>query len=196
MAQKKVVAKSTKSAVTAETIVPEIQVVEPEPAPVSEPAPSPVEETVPTSSDVTDVSVLFVQAIDKLQSGINGAKELIATLKVLQKEHVKLQKQTAKKVKKTDGGAKRSPSGFTKPGQLSDELCGFLGVENGSLMSRTIVTKQINDYIKKNNLQDPADKRHIVPDAKFKAILNISDTDKLTYFNMQSFIKHHFVKKA
>lgn len=157
-------------------------------------------ETKPVEEQVVDVPTetdRFVQILDKLQSFINDAKDLTVLVKALQKDHVKLQKQTTKKTKKAVGGegTKRSPSGFAKPTKLSDELCAFLGVDKGSSMARTIVTKHINGYIKKNNLQDSADKRHIVPDANLKTILSIKEGDKLTYFNLQTYIKHHFLKE-
>lgn len=167
------------------------------PAPVPEPAPevTPVVESAPVEA-VAEVDK-FTQVLDKLQSVLNEAKELMVLVKGLQKDHVKLQKQSVKKVKKSAGGdsaAKRSPSGFAKPTKLSDELCDFLGVTHGSAMARTIVTKHINEYIKKNKLQDEADKRHIIPDGKLKTILSLKEGDKLTYFNLQTFIKQHFKK--
>lgn len=138
----------------------------------------------------------FAQIIDKLQVFINDAKEMTVLIKIMQKEHQKLQKQTTKKSKKNASGeaSKRSPSGFAKPTKLSDDLCDFLGVERGSSMARTIVTKHINEYIKANNLQDQSDKRHIIPDAKLNSILSITEGDKLTYFNLQTYIKQHFKK--
>ncbi len=180
--------KSTKSVAKSVEPVPEPQV--PVDAPVA-----PVEEVV--SSEPVEAEVdRFTLVLGKLQGVLNEAKELMALVKVLQKEHVKLQKQTVKKVKKVpvDGAVKRSPSGFAKPTNLSDELCDFLGVAHGSAMARTIVTKHINEYIKKNQLQDEADKRHIVPDAKLKKILSLKEGDKLTYFNLQTYIKQHFRK--
>lgn len=151
--------------------------------------------------EVTSVEVVvsetdkFTQILDKLQSFINDAKEMTVLVKTMQKEHQKLQKQTTKKVKKTGGEAsKRSPSGFAKPTKLSDDLCNFLGEPVGSSMARTIVTKHINEYIKKHSLQDQSDKRHIIPDAKLKSILSIGEGDKLTYFNLQTYIKQHFKK--
>jgi chromatin remodeling complex protein RSC6 len=149
-------------------------------------------EVVPAAEE----SDKFTVILDKLQSFVNDMKELISTVKTLQKEHVKMQKQTLKKSKKnTVDGAKRNPSGFAKPTKLSDELCDFLGVAHGSSMARTIVTKHINAYIKKNSLQDESDKRHIIPDDKLKTILSIKEGDKLTYFNLQTFIKQHFKKE-
>ena len=166
--------------------------------PVPDPLPdvSPEVEVQPVSSSEVEADK-FSQVLEKLQSVLNDAKELMVLVKVLQKDHVKLQKQSVKKVKRStggDGAVKRSPSGFAKPTKLSDELCDFLGVTKGSAMARTIVTKHINEYIKKNKLQDVADKRHIIPDNKLNAILSLKEGDKLTYFNLQTFIKQHFKK--
>jgi chromatin remodeling complex protein RSC6 len=163
---------------------------------------TPVAVAVAVADDVTTVEVVvtseidkFAQILDKLQSFINDAKEMTVLVKTMQKEHQKLQKQTTKKIKKTGGEvSKRSPSGFAKPTKLSDDLCNFLGETVGSSMARTIVTKHINEYIKKHSLQDQSDKRHIIPDAKLKSILSISEGDKLTYFNLQTYIKQHFKK--
>ncbi len=176
--------KSTKS-VTKSVSEPVVPV---EPEVVQEPVVEPVEVVEPEVDR-------FAKVLEKLQGVLNETKELMVLVKTLQKEHVKLQKQSVKKVKKVAvDGVKRSPSGFAKPTNLSDELCDFLGVEHGSAMARTIVTKHINEYIKKNKLQDEADKRHIVPDAKLKKILSLKEGDKLTYFNLQTYIKQHFRK--
>jgi chromatin remodeling complex protein RSC6 len=85
-------------------------------------------------------------------------------------------------------------SGFIKPCRISDELAKFLNVPVGSLMLRTDVSKLINSYIRANNLQDPANGRKINPDAKFRKLLNIPPTDELTYFNLQKYMKHHFIR--
>ena len=166
------------------------------PKKTQEKAPEPV--AAEPTAVVTTVEEVdkFTQVLDKLQSFVNDVKELISTVKTLQKEHVKMQNQTSKKNKKVNAdGVKRNPSGFAKPTKLSDELCDFLGVAHGSSMARTIVTKHINEYIKKNSLQDESDKRHIIPDEKLKMILSISEGDKLTYFNLQTYIKQHFKKE-
>lgn len=171
-------------------------------APVQEPVVTEPVTQVPVDPPVVSVEEpvvevdRFTQVLEKLQGVLNESKELMVLVKVLQKEHAKLQKQSMKKVKKVpvDGAVKRSPSGFAKPTNLSDELCDFLGIDRGSAMARTIVTKHINEYIKKNKLQDEADKRHIIPDAKLKTILSLKEGDKLTYFNLQTYIKQHFRK--
>ena len=42
-------------------------------------------------------------------------------------------------------------------------------------MARTEVTKHITEYIRVNNLQNPANKRHILPDPSLKKLLNAGE---------------------
>jgi chromatin remodeling complex protein RSC6 len=140
----------------------------------------------------------FVVVLELLQRWATDIKNATSLVKTLQKEHQKAQKASVKKPKKTASssaeGKTRTPSGFAKPTKLSDELCAFLGVPAGSQLARTEVTRVLNEYIKKNNLQDANDKRTIVPDEKLSSILKLQGDDKLTYFNLQTYIKHHFQK--
>lgn len=162
----------------------------------SESVTAPVSEVPPATSQTpsTEVTVdKYSVVLEKLLSVANDVKEMIATVKALQKDHAKLVKQTTKKPKKTSSGP-RTLSGFAKPSLLSDEICDFMGVARGTSLARTEVTRMINEYIKTNNLQDKEDKRNIIPDAKLKKILNLSSEDKLTYFNLQKHMKHHFTK--
>ena len=168
------------------------------PTTTTEPAAAAVTETTApeTTPVVTEVD-RFTAVLTKLQSFANDLKDTIAHVKFLQKEYAKLQKTTTKKTKKTPSSTgPRTLSGFAKPSQLSEELCEFMGVAKGTSMARTEVTRMINDYIKKNSLQDSNDKRHILPDPKLSKILNIQGDDKLTYFNLQKYMKHHFTKEA
>jgi upstream activation factor subunit UAF30 len=162
------------------------------PAPVvADSACAPVTESVDSVSNFTIV-------LTRLQAFANELKDTIAVVKQLQKEHAKMQKATTKKSKKTNAASTgpRTLSGFAKPSQLSEELCEFMGVPKGTSMARTEVTRSINDYIKKNNLQSAEDKRHILPDAKLSKILNLTGEENLTYFNLQKYMKHHFTKEV
>lgn len=155
----------------------------------------------------TSPSERIPELIATLQGWALEIKDVISVLKAVQKENAKLQKAVNKRKARSapasdgeDGAASQrrrvTPSGFTKPVKLSDALCAFMGVEPGTALPRTSVTKFINEYIKTNNLQNPANKRHIIPDARLKSILDLSGREdaEVTYFNMQTFIKHHFTK--
>ena len=87
--------------------------------------------------------------------------------------------------------ARQSPSGFAKPTDISTEICDFLKIPHGTLMSRTEVTKNINNYISQNNLKDPVNGRIIRPDAVLKKLLRVKDGDEVTYFHMQKLLNPH-----
>lgn len=174
------------------------------PAPVVDPIPPPTEVVAPAPEVVvSSVEVVEDTPVDKfelvlaiLNKTLTETKEAITLVKTLQKEDKKSNKKVSKRSRKDksdEGKASRPASGFAKPTKLSDALCSFLGVPAGTEMSRTDVTRVLNQYIKTNNLQDVKDKRTIVPDEKLTSILDTTD-GKLTYFTLQKHIKHHFVK--
>lgn len=90
----------------------------------------------------------------------------------------------------------RKPSGFVKPTLISTELASFLGKPKGTEMARTEVTREINQYIRANSLQDPNNGRIIRADSKLRKLLKLSKTDELTYFNLQKFMSPHFAKAS
>jgi len=107
---------------------------------------------------------------------------------------VKLSKtQTSDKNSRTCGN--RAPSRFVKPLPIHDELAEFLGLPKGTVIARTEVTRMINKYIRQNGLHDKEIKRNINPDEKLKELFKMDDTMQLTYFNLQKYIGHHFVKQ-
>jgi hypothetical protein len=85
-------------------------------------------------------------------------------------------------------------SGFVT--RISDELAIFLGKPIGTEMARTVVSSEINTYIRVNGLQDPGNGRKINPDEKLRTLLRLSEGDELTYFNIQKYMKHHFIKRV
>lgn len=91
----------------------------------------------------------------------------------------------AKAAKTTKAKTPRS----TPPLQLSSELASVVGAE---AMPRGEVTKKIWEYIKAHNLQDPANKRLIVPDAKLAKIFG--NNQPLDMFQLAGVLNKHFVK--
>jgi hypothetical protein len=92
--------------------------------------------------------------------------------------------------------ARRANNAFLKVRPLSDELCSFMGLASKSQKSQTDVTKFISGYVKSHNCFDPTFKRRILPDAKLAKLLRVTDKDEVTYLNLQSFLKVHFIKPA
>ncbi len=73
----------------------------------------------------------------------------------------------AKKVKATDKPAGGARGGITAPVTPSADLAEIVGKSD---LPRSEVVSKVWDYIKKNNLQDPKDKRQINADAKLEKI--------------------------
>jgi chromatin remodeling complex protein RSC6 len=88
--------------------------------------------------------------------------------------------------------------GFQKPVQISNELAEFTGWPKEELRSRVDVTKYICNYITENNLQNPQDRRQIIPDNKLQKLLGFNpkkSKEPLKYYTIQSCLKNqgHFI---
>ena len=86
--------------------------------------------------------------------------------------------------KKSKRSGNHQPSGFVCPTLISDELATFLNKPSGTEIARTSVSKEINEYIRNNSLQDKANGRQINADAKLATLLKLTTEDVLTYFNL------------
>jgi len=161
---------------------------------------------VVTSSSETPASVvdsssallsLYSDYSSKLQAAHATWNTLRSEFRLLERQTVRelknAQKASQKKKRKTGN---RAPSGFVKPTLISNELAGFLGKPEGSEMARTEVTREINKYIRTNNLQDKENGRKINPDKKLTSLLKLKKGDELTYFNLQRYMSPHFAKSA
>jgi len=171
-------------------------------APVVAKAPAVVAEATETSENVVvetspNEAILesmnsFAAHLQSLYTQMNAIKSEYRTLeKKMQRELKRASKITAKKAKRKGS---RAPSGFVKPTKISDELATFLSKPAGSEMARTDVTREINAYIRANNLQDKENGRKINPDNKLSKLLKLGKSDELTYFNLQRYMSHHFAK--
>ncbi len=73
-----------------------------------------------------------------------------------------------------------------KPYNLSADLEAVVGK---GPMSRGQVVKKIWEYIKKGNMQNPANKRNIIADAKLKVIFG--GKGEVTMFEMTKLVSKH-----
>ncbi len=83
----------------------------------------------------------------------------------------------------------KKPNALQQPLQPSAELAAVVG--DGKLARGEVVSK-IWDYIKKNNLQNPANKREILADAKLKPVFD--GKDKVSMFEMNKYLAKHLAK--
>ena len=79
-------------------------------------------------------------------------------------------------------------TGIHAPVQPSDELGAVVGKD---ALPRSEVISRVWDYIKKNDLQNPENKREILADDNLKKVF---DKDKVTMFEMNKYISAHLSK--
>lgn len=82
--------------------------------------------------------------------------------------------------------AKQKNSKFMQPMKLSEELTEIVGK---GPMPRTEVTKKLWSYIKSRKLQDPKNKRNILPDEKLKRVLG--NKNSVNMFEMTKLVNKH-----
>ena len=90
--------------------------------------------------------------------------------------------------------ARSENNGFNRALQISDKLREFLGAEEGQLVSRSEVTRRVNQYIKANNLKHPDNGRIIILDDKLTDLLSPPEGVQVTFLNMQKYISPHYIK--
>jgi chromatin remodeling complex protein RSC6 len=97
-------------------------------------------------------------------------------------------KSAAKKpaAPKKAASARKPNAAFMKEMRPSSELAAVVGQQP---MPRTEVTKKIWDYIKKNKLQDGANKRLINADDKLRAVFG--GKNKVSMFEMTKLVSSH-----
>lgn len=180
----------------------------PVPTPVAVEVPAPVSPPAHESSHQMSVSELHEhttarnkQFLDDLTELKNRVNVMINEFRKVVKDNERLVNMTAnskrvKKVKVVSPSGTNRKNGFQKPTLLSDQLCAFLNKPKGHEMARVEVTKELNKYIKSQNLQNPEDKRKINPDHKLEKLLGLKKGDTLTYFNLQTHLAPLFDKKT
>jgi chromatin remodeling complex protein RSC6 len=166
------------------------------PAPVASQGPAAAVEAAAEAATESSAAVKVEEFGAKLQQMAALFASMKGDYKTLEKVFSRELKSAQKNSKKRKSSGNRAPSGFVKPTRISDELSKFLGKTVGTEMARTEVSKEINAYIREKGLQDKENGRKIHPDASLSKLLALTAADELTYFNLQRYMKHHFIKEA
>lgn len=172
-------------------------------APAPAPALAPVAETTTTSPTLTQVVEHLREVQSRLASELKSiirdtlvaAKSAAREVKdARRKRRVRKDVSEMTEEERAAHELRRSKNAFLKPRALSPELCTFMGLSAGSMRSQTDVTKFVSNYVKTHNCFDPANKRRIIPDGALSRLLKVTDKDTVTYLNLQSYLKVHFLK--
>ena len=82
--------------------------------------------------------------------------------------------------------ARKANPALLKPMKLTEDLEAVIGK---GPMPRSQVVKKLWEYIKKNNLQNPANKRNIIADAKLKPVFG--GKGEVNMFEMTKLVSKH-----
>lgn len=175
--------------------------------PVVVPAPTPVaaapEVVVPRSaavvlSDLQDqLKALGSEVTTRVRALVAESLEAAKSLKRDVRDSKKRRRKDPADMTPEEKAAwesRRANNAFLKLRPLTDELCSFMGLSPKSQRSQTDVTKFVATYVKEHKCFDPSFKRRIIPDSKLGKLLRVKDGQEVTYLNLQSFLKVHFVK--
>jgi chromatin remodeling complex protein RSC6 len=137
---------------------------------------------------------IFYNKIKPILEAAPGSKQNI-------KDVIRIQSDMRRilKVRNPDKKVKdNTNSGFMKPIRVSEELRRFLEADGGmtETITRAYLTTRLCNYIKKNNLQNPDDKRIIFPDENLVRLFSIQENEQepLTYYNIQKRIQRHIFR--
>jgi chromatin remodeling complex protein RSC6 len=127
-----------------------------------------------------------------------GKKKSGPGIRFLGQITTRLTKLKSQSLKIARGKKKAAPSnpnsGFKKKVPVSEKFQKFAGWSGDELHSRIDATKFICDYIKENNLQNPDDKRRIIPDDKLRKILACDkEVTDFRYCDIQTYMKNHYL---
>jgi chromatin remodeling complex protein RSC6 len=190
-------AKATKSAppAKAEVTVPTVITPSAEPASTAAVVSSEVQlsalaETLKTLS--SELSTRVRDAVKAVQEAAKSAKREARD----SKKKKKVDPATMTPEQRAAWEKRRANNAFLVQRPLTDELCAFMGLKAGETRSQTQVTKFISEYVKTHSCFDPSFKRRILPNAALAKLLRVGDKDEVTYLNLQSFLKVHFIKTA
>jgi len=141
-----------------------------------------------------DEEIARLRQPDSKSKGVKFLRSINKSLKSL--------RTRALRITKPRSGMRRNntSSGFLKPVPITEALANFTGWDQDQPHSRVDVTKFICNYIKENDLQNPEDRRQILieKDPKLKSLLSFDGKDKkpLTYYSLQTYLKHHFKRSS
>jgi chromatin remodeling complex protein RSC6 len=164
-------------------------------APVAAAAPA-----VEAAAEEVNIVAEFNGMVEKVNALRSALASIFSDMKKIEKRIPRELKKASKGRRNrkaalaADGTEKpKKESVFTKPSQISDDLCVFLGKAKGTLMSRSEVTTAVCGYAKQKGLMD---KQVIKADAALRKLLALSEKDELKILNLQRYLKPHYIKPA
>lgn len=112
--------------------------------------------------------------MDSFKEFAKSVRDTMTTFQSELKSLATMSKKLRRRGRKRLSRGNKTPNGFTKTVSVSADMLKFCGKSSGEQMSRNEVNQFIHTYIREHNLQNPENKREIVPDSKLKKILDLN----------------------
>jgi upstream activation factor subunit UAF30 len=126
--------------------------------------------------------------LETLQAAIEAlTKENHALRKDVKKIRQHIEDPTGEKQ-----AARVKNNGFNKPLGVSEKLRTFLNLAVDEKISRSQVTRKINEYVEAKGLKAG---QNISLDATLKDLLQVPEDVQVTFLNIQKYINPHYVKE-
>ena len=88
--------------------------------------------------------------------------------------------------------ARTKNNGFNKPLGVTDKLRAFLGLAADEKISRSLVTRKVNEYVEAKGLKAG---QNISLDESLKDLLQVPEGVQVTFLNIQKYINPHYIKE-
>jgi upstream activation factor subunit UAF30 len=115
------------------------------------------------------------------------AKELKALRKDVRKIRQHIEDPSGEKA-----AVRAQNNGFNKPLDITPELRAFLALPEGEKISRSQVTRKVNEYVEQKGLKAG---QNITLDATLQTLLHPPEGTQVTFLNIQKYINPHYIKE-
>jgi upstream activation factor subunit UAF30 len=115
--------------------------------------------------------------------------ELKTLTKLVRKIRATQEDPTGEKAK-----TRAANNGFNRTLEISPALRSFLKLADSEEVSRSEVTRRINQYITANELKHPDNGRMIILDDALRDLLKPPEGVQVTFLNIQKYLGPHYIK--
>jgi chromatin remodeling complex protein RSC6 len=123
---------------------------------------------------------------------LNAALEAIAKEQRALRKDVRKIRQHFEDPAGEKAAARAQNNGFNKPLGVSEKLRAFLGLAADEKISRSQVTRKVNEYVEAKGLKAG---QNISLDATLQDILQVPEGIQVTFLNIQKYINPHYIKE-
>jgi chromatin remodeling complex protein RSC6 len=123
---------------------------------------------------------------------LNAALEAIAKEQRALRKDIRKIRQHFEDPDGEKAAARAQNNGFNKPLGVTDKLRAFLGLAADEKISRSQVTRKVNEYVEAKGLKAG---QNISLDESLKDLLQVPEGVQVTFLNIQKYINPHYIKE-